>query len=100
MQMDTKIKGLSAEIVEKTFQQAKEARLHILGVMSNTISESRTDLSAYAPRVYKISVPTEKIGSVIGSGGNGQLLLQMFKQIGVDTAGIFQEPDRPTTKKM
>ncbi|MBN2076656.1 MAG: polyribonucleotide nucleotidyltransferase [Dehalococcoidales bacterium] len=69
LQMDTKIKGLSAEIVEKTFQQAKEARLHILEVMSNTISESRTDLSAYAPRVYKISVPTEKIGSVIGPGG-------------------------------
>jgi polyribonucleotide nucleotidyltransferase len=69
LQMDTKIKGLSAEIIEKTFQQAREARLHILEVMSNTISESRTDLSAYAPRVYKLSIPTEKIGSVIGPGG-------------------------------
>jgi polyribonucleotide nucleotidyltransferase len=69
LQMDTKIKGLSAEIIEKTFQRAREARLHILEVMSNTISESRTDLSAYAPRVYKLSIPTEKIGSVIGPGG-------------------------------
>lgn len=39
------------------------------------------------------------VAGVIGSGSYGQLLLQMFKQIGVDTAGIFQEPDRPTTKK-
>ena len=37
--------------------------------MKNTISESRTDLSTYAPRVYKLSIPTEKIGSVIGPGG-------------------------------
>jgi polyribonucleotide nucleotidyltransferase len=69
LQMDTKIKGLSAEIIEKTFQQAKEARLYILGVMNETISESRSELSLYAPRVYKISIPTEKIGSVIGPGG-------------------------------
>ena len=69
LQMDTKIKGLSAEIIEKTFQQAKEARLYILGVMNETISESRSELSLYAPRVYKISIPTEKIGTVIGPGG-------------------------------
>ena len=69
LQMDTKIKGLSAEIVEKTFQQAKEARLHILSVMNNTISESRTEMSLYAPRVYKLIIPTEKIGAVIGPGG-------------------------------
>ncbi len=69
LQMDTKIKGLSSEIIEQTFRQAKEARLHILEVMNATISESRTDLSAYAPRVYKLTIPTEKIGSVIGPGG-------------------------------
>jgi polyribonucleotide nucleotidyltransferase len=69
MQMDTKIKGLSSEIIEKTLQQAKEARLTILEVMNRTISESRTDLSIYAPRVYKLTIPTEKIGSVIGPGG-------------------------------
>ena len=69
LQMDTKIKGLSAEIIEKTFQQAKEARLYILGVMNETIGESRSELSLYAPRVYKINIPTEKIGSVIGPGG-------------------------------
>jgi len=69
LQMDTKIKGLSAEIIEKTFQQAREARLHILGVMNDTISQSRSELSLYAPRVYKLSIPTEKIGSVIGPGG-------------------------------
>lgn len=69
IQMDTKIKGLSTEIIEKTFQQAKDARLHILNIMNATISESRASLSMYAPRVYKITVPTEKIGTVIGPGG-------------------------------
>jgi len=69
LQMDTKINGLSTEIIEKTLQQAKEARLSILEVMDRTISESRPELSLYAPRVYKIMIPTEKIGTVIGPGG-------------------------------
>jgi polyribonucleotide nucleotidyltransferase len=69
LQMDTKIKGLTTEIIEKTLQQAKEARLSILEVMDRTISKSRPELSNYAPRVYKITVPTEKIGTVIGPGG-------------------------------
>ncbi|MDO8716050.1 MAG: polyribonucleotide nucleotidyltransferase [Dehalococcoidales bacterium] len=69
VQMDTKLKGLTMEIVEKTIAQAKDARLFILDIMNKTISSSRPDLSKYAPRVYKISVPVEKIGAVIGPGG-------------------------------
>jgi len=69
MQMDTKIKGLSLEIVEKTLSQAKEARLFILDKMNQTISSSRSEVSPYAPRMHKMTVPPEKIGSVIGPGG-------------------------------
>lgn len=69
MQMDTKIKGLSMDIVKATLAQAKEARAFILDKMSQTISESRSELSDYAPRMYKLTVPTEKIGAVIGPGG-------------------------------
>jgi len=69
LQMDTKLKGISAEIVEKALIQAKDARLFILDKMAQTITSSRSELSPYAPRVYKISVATDKIGAVIGPGG-------------------------------
>ena len=69
LQMDTKLKGLSMEIIEKTLKQAREARLFILDAMNKTIGISRPELSRYAPRMYKITVPTDKIGSVIGQGG-------------------------------
>jgi len=69
VQMDTKLKGLTMEIVEQTIHQARVARLSILGIMNKTISSSRSELSRYAPRVYRISVPVEKIGAVIGPGG-------------------------------
>ncbi|MEK7353080.1 MAG: polyribonucleotide nucleotidyltransferase [Chloroflexota bacterium] len=69
LQMDTKLKGLSLEIVGKTIMQAKDARLFILDKMNKTIAASRPEMSKYAPRVYKITVPTEKIGAVIGPGG-------------------------------
>ena len=69
LQMDTKLKGLSLEILEKAVKQAKEARLSILEVMQQTISSSRPEISQYAPRMYKIMIAPEKIGSVIGPGG-------------------------------
>ena len=69
VQMDTKLKGLSMEIVRATLQQAHEARLHILDIMNRTISSSRPDVSPYAPRMYKITINTEKIGAIIGPGG-------------------------------
>jgi polyribonucleotide nucleotidyltransferase len=69
LQMDTKLKGISLEIVQKTLEQAREARLHILGIMSQTLSASRAELSRYAPRLYRITIPQDKIGEVIGPGG-------------------------------
>jgi polyribonucleotide nucleotidyltransferase len=69
MQMDTKLKGLSLEVVQKTLPQARQARLFILEKMEQTISASRPELSKYAPRMYKITIDPAKIGAVIGTGG-------------------------------
>jgi len=69
LQMDTKLKGLSIEILEKALSQAREARLSILETMNRTISASRAELSHYAPRMYKLTIPSDKIGTVIGPGG-------------------------------
>jgi len=69
LQMDTKLKGVSLETLEKTLYQAREARLFILDKMNQTISSSRPEVSRYAPRMYKIMIDPDKIGSVIGTGG-------------------------------
>ena len=69
LQLDTKLKGVSLEILEKALNQAHEARLSILEIMQQTISSSRPEISPYAPRIYKITVNPDKIGSVIGPGG-------------------------------
>ncbi|MBN1643916.1 MAG: polyribonucleotide nucleotidyltransferase [Dehalococcoidales bacterium] len=69
IQLDTKLKGLKFEIFGDTLDKAKKARLHILDIMSRTISASRPEVSRYAPRMYKIKIDADKIGVVIGSGG-------------------------------
>ncbi|MBA7658372.1 Polyribonucleotide nucleotidyltransferase [subsurface metagenome] len=69
LQLDTKLKGISLEIVEKALSQARDARLSILETMHQTISSSRPELSRYAPRMYKITIDPDKIGAVIGTGG-------------------------------
>ncbi len=69
LQLDIKLKSLSLSIIEEALSQAKEARLSILETMQQTISSSRPEVSRYAPRMHKIMIDPEKIGSVIGTGG-------------------------------
>ncbi len=69
IQMDTKTQGLSWEIIHQTFAQAKDARLRILSSMSQVLSEPRSDLSPYAPRIVTIMIHPDKIRDVIGPGG-------------------------------
>jgi polyribonucleotide nucleotidyltransferase len=69
LQMDTKLKGINPEILKEALEQGREARLSILDVMQQTITSSRSEVSAYAPRVYKITVAPDKIGAIIGTGG-------------------------------
>jgi len=69
LQLDIKLKGINLEILGEALAQAREARLFILGVMEQTIASSRPEISPHAPRVYKIMVNPDKIGSIIGTGG-------------------------------
>jgi len=68
-QMDIKIQGISYEIMENALRQAKEGRLHILGIMNEAISVSKPSISKYAPTLLSTKVPVDKIGSIIGPGG-------------------------------
>ena len=69
LQMDIKIQGITKEIMNVALNQAKEGRLHILGIMRETLSTARSELSAYAPRMITIKIKPEKIRDVIGKGG-------------------------------
>jgi len=69
LQMDIKLKGVSRELLTKALQQAKEARVHILKVMLETLPAPRKEMSPYAPRIETIKINPEKIGAVIGKGG-------------------------------
>lgn len=78
-QMDIKIEGLSIEIMKEALEQARKGRMHILGIMNETISAPNNDLSPYAPRFYIMKIPTDTIGAVIGPGG------EMIRSIIKDT---------------
>jgi polyribonucleotide nucleotidyltransferase len=69
LQMDMKITGVSAELLQEALAQARKGREEILGVMLDTISEPRAETSDYAPRVEVVKIPTDKIGLLIGPGG-------------------------------
>ncbi len=69
LQMDIKIEGLSREILEEALQQAKVGRMQILNHMLSTISSTREDLSAYAPKIKVMTIKVDKIRDVIGPGG-------------------------------
>lgn len=69
MQMDMKVHGLPVEILRKAIEQSKEGRAFILAHMLTTIAAPRTHLSEHAPRIEKIKINPDKIGSVIGKGG-------------------------------
>jgi polyribonucleotide nucleotidyltransferase len=69
LQMDIKIKGIGWQVLREALGRAREGRLFILGKMLETISEPRTELSPYAPRITMIHIDPAKIGAVIGPGG-------------------------------
>jgi polyribonucleotide nucleotidyltransferase len=69
LQMDIKIKGLTAELMSEALAQAKEARAHILQQMLATIAEPRAELKPHVPRIVTVQIPEGKIGAVIGPGG-------------------------------
>jgi len=93
--MDLKINGLKWEVLTQALDQAKEARLHILGEMKKTISEPREDYKPHAPRIIQLTIDKEFIGAVIGPGG--KIIQEMQRETGatisieeVDGKGIVQ----------
>ncbi len=69
LQLDMKLKGLSADILAQALQQAKPARIHIISKMKEAIAIPRPDLSPYAPRITSFKIKPDKIREVIGAGG-------------------------------
>jgi polyribonucleotide nucleotidyltransferase len=94
-QMDLKINGLKWEVLTQALDQAKEARLHILGEMKKTISAPREDYKPHAPRIVQLLIDKEFIGAVIGPGG--KIIQEMQRETGatisieeVDNKGVVQ----------
>jgi polyribonucleotide nucleotidyltransferase len=82
LQLDTKIDGLPADVLEKALLQAREARLKILDVMAQAIAEPRDEVAASAPKIVSIEIPIDKIGEVIGP--KGKVINAMQQETGAD----------------
>ncbi len=86
-QLDTKIAGISREIMTKALTDAKNARMHILDVMDEAMPEPREEMSAYAPKIETVQIPVKKIGTLIGPGG------KVIKKIQEDTGATIEVDD-------
>jgi polyribonucleotide nucleotidyltransferase len=102
-QMDTKIGGISRDIMQEALTQAKAGREHILGKMGEVISEARDDINQHAPRIHTIHINPEKIRDIIGPGG--KVIRGMVDQTGckidVDDSGRVNiaSPDGEACKR-
>jgi polyribonucleotide nucleotidyltransferase len=81
LQMDIKIGGITSQIMAEAMTQAKAGRLHVLGKMLEALPESRTKISAYAPRIFTMRINPSKIGELIGPGG--KTIRGIIEQTGV-----------------
>lgn len=102
-QLDTKIGGISREIMENALNQARKGRLHILDKMKETISLPHENLATYAPRIYTMQIRQEKIRDVIGSGGKviRGIVEQTGVKIDIEDSGLINiaSPDGEAAKK-
>ncbi len=81
LQMDIKVAGITSQIMREALAQAQRGRLFILEKMSQVLSQPRTKVSAYAPRIYTLQIPVDKIRDVIGPGG--KMIRSIIEQTGV-----------------
>jgi polyribonucleotide nucleotidyltransferase len=81
LQMDIKVAGITSQIMREALAQAQRGRLHILDKMSEVLTEGRVKVSAYAPRIYTLQIPVDKIRDVIGPGG--KMIRSIIEQTGV-----------------
>ena len=87
LQMDIKIKGITKEILSEALEKAKTARMKVLDVMTDAISEPRKEVSKYAPKTLTFMVDPEKIKDIIGKGG------EMITKIIQDASGVISVND-------
>ena len=89
IQMDIKIKGIDKNILTTALSQAREGRMHILGIMLDTIDKPRENLSKYAPKIISFNIDPSKIGDVIGAGGKtiNKIIEQTGVKIDIDDDG-------------
>ncbi len=91
LQMDIKIQGITKEIMQVALAQAKEARMHILGKMTEAMAEAKTEVSNFAPRLFTMKINPDKIRDVIGKGGSviRALTEETGTQINIDEDGTI-----------
>jgi polyribonucleotide nucleotidyltransferase len=89
--MDIKIQGITKEIMQVALAQAKEARMHILGKMTEAMAEAKTEVSNFAPRLFTMKINPDKIRDVIGKGGSviRALTEETGTQINIDEDGTI-----------
>jgi polyribonucleotide nucleotidyltransferase len=92
MQMDIKIAGITREIFEAALTQAKEGRAHILGKMNKALSQTRSELSAHAPRIETMQIDKSKIRDVIGTGGKviREIVASTGAKVDIDDEGLIK----------
>lgn len=81
LQMDIKVANVTTALMKEALEQARQGRLFILDKMSQILAETRTDMSPYAPRIYTVKIPQDKIRDVIGPGG--KVIRGIIEQTGV-----------------
>jgi len=90
-QMDTKIGGISREIMEQALEQARQGRLFILNKIKETMTEPRKELASHAPRIYTMQIKQDKIREVIGTGGKviRGIIEKTGVKINIDDSGLI-----------
>jgi polyribonucleotide nucleotidyltransferase len=81
LQMDIKVPNVTTTLMKEALEQARQGRLHILGKMDEVLDATRGDMSPYAPRIYTVKIPQDKIRDVIGPGG--KVIRGIIEQTGV-----------------
>jgi polyribonucleotide nucleotidyltransferase len=89
IQLDTKIAGITPEIIRTTLAQAKRARLEILGFMRTVLPEPRKEISPYVPKIVAIRIPKDKIGTLIGPGG--KMINGLIEKYGLASIDIEED---------
>jgi polyribonucleotide nucleotidyltransferase len=92
LQMDIKVAGITEEIMRTALAQAKDGRAHILGEMAKALGETRTELSAHAPRIETMTIPKDKIREVIGTGGKviREIVATTGAKVDIDDEGVIK----------